>query len=394
MSAHEREASRRWRLILGSFSKQDQTDSANEQASHGVGSDKLNSVDQERDMALAYLYEREYQQRGHANESAEPSREGGNSKSRLTPTQWLSKVRKVFPKSTIEHLQKQAVDRYGLVSLLTDREVLNQSKPSMELVQTLLSFKNYLPGKSMDQVREIIRQVCAELERRLSKKIASYFSSKRLRHIYGGKKQLSNLDWSRSVRRNLHNYDKDEDTLILEHLYFYKRQENHIPWDFYILVDQSGSMSDSIIHSAVMASIFCKLKAINTHLMLFDTQVVDLTSLITDPVEALLSVQLGGGTNIGAAVAYAAEKISQPRRSMLVLISDFYEGGDANYLYANVQYLKDSGVSLLGLAALDQQSNPIFDENTAQSLEAVGMPVTAMTPDYLAQWVANNIGKT
>ncbi len=362
-----KEYERRWRLILG-------------QDSNGALPDSLNATDTARDHTLNYLYQREHQERG-----------AGLGETQITPTLWLQQVREVFPKSTVEVLQKQAIDRYRLTELLTDVNTLRQAEPNMALVQTLLSFRNQLSPEVMAEVRRIISTVCQEIEAALSQKVQAYFSSRKLRHQHGGRKQLCNLDWSRSIRRNLKNYNQEADLLILERMLFYKNEQDHVPWDLYIVIDQSGSMLDSLIHSAVLAAIFCRLAALKTHLILFDTSIVDLTDKVDDPVESLLAVQLGGGTDIGGAMGYVSELIIQPSRSLVVLISDFYEGGNPDYLYQQTTNMKESGVQLLGLAALNKDCNPDYDRNTARELTERGMSVGAMTPDHLAEWIAKTI---
>ena len=365
---------RRWRLILG----QD----------NGLQRGKpLQPVDAARDLGLSYLSRREYEERSTGEKGA-----GGDQGSKMTPAVWLQGIRKVFPESTIEILQKQAIERYKLLSLLTDADVLNKAQANMGLVQTLMSYRNHLSPSVMTEVRKIIRTVCEELEEALAQKVKARFSSRRLRHLYGGRNQLSNLDWNRSIQRNLKNFDKGSEMLILQQLYFNQRQDKRIPWDLYLVIDQSGSMVSSIIHSAVLAAIFCKISVLNTHLILFDTNIVDLTDEVGDPVDTLLSVQLGGGTDIASAMTYAANKVTQPMRSLVILISDFYEGGNVRALYQQVESLNDSGATLLGLAALNEDAKPDYDEATARQLVNRGMEVGAMTPDNLAAWVAEKVG--
>jgi uncharacterized protein with von Willebrand factor type A (vWA) domain len=162
-------------------------------------------------------------------------------------------------------------------------------------------------------------------------------------------------------------------------------------WQVIILVDESGSMVDSVIHAAVTAAIFFGIKTLRTHLCLFDTTVVDVTDQCQDPVESIMKVQLGGGTDIGGALAYAAGLVDNPRRTIVVLITDFYEGAPVERLLAVVKSLVESGVTLLGLAALDQRAEPNYDRATAESFVALGAHVAAMTPGELAQWVAQKV---
>ena len=127
------------------------------------------------------------------------------------------------------------------------------------------------------------------------------------------------------------------------------------------------------------------------HLCAFDTNIVDLTDQITDPVETLMKVQLGGGTDIARAVEYATGLIENPRKTMVVVVSDFYEGGQVSWLVARVRALCAQGSLVLGLAALDSEANPSVDRDTAGRLVAVGAQVGAMTPGQLAEWIAEKV---
>ena len=300
-------------------------------------------------------------------------------------------MRELFPHSTAETLQKQALERYGLDELLTDPAVLEQATPSLDLVRTLLSCRSLLPPAAMSTVRRIIRQVVRELEQKLAQKVRNSIMGVRLRGQHGGRPSLANLDWPTTLRRNLKHFNQEHDTLVLERLFFLQRQQRKLRWDIIVLVDQSGSMLDSVIHSAVLAAIFTSLQTLRTRLVLFDTSVVDVSEQIGDPVEVLLGVQLGGGTDIALAMQYAAGRVVNPRRTLLVLISDFYEGGDSSALLKTTLRLHESGVKLLGLAALDERAEPDYDHKMAQQLANRGMEIGAMTPDQLAEWVGRTI---
>lgn len=365
------ELQRRWRLVLGRDADTSTT---------------LNELDQQRDSALEYLYQNEYAQRGHAPRE-DGERSAGNETSQPSAVRWLAQVRRLFPRSTVEILQRQALDRYRLTALLSDPEVLRQAAPNIELVQTLLSFRHCLPEALMGEVRRIIAEVCREVDQRLARQVRSRIEARRIRQARGGRPSYAALDWSLTLRRNLRHYDPQGETMVLERLYYNPQRRRQLPWEIIVLIDQSGSMSPSVIHAAVLAGIFCKVRSLQTRVLLFDTQVVELDGRIDDPVETLLAVQLGGGTDIGLALQHAERLISQPRRCMLVLISDFYEGGDPAVLLNCAERLHDSGVSLLGLAALDEQARPDYDQSLAQALLARGMPVAAMTPEHLADWV-------
>jgi Mg-chelatase subunit ChlD len=150
-------------------------------------------------------------------------------------------------------------------------------------------------------------------------------------------------------------------------------------------------MLDSVIHAAVTAAIFFGLKQVRTHLCLFDTSIVDVTEDCSDPVETIMKVQLGGGTDIGKALAYAATLVENPRNTIVILITDFFEGAPVQQLLTTTKNLIESGVTLLGLAALDEQAKPNYDRDIAQQMVNLGASVGAMTPGELAEWVAQKI---
>jgi Mg-chelatase subunit ChlD len=199
---------------------------------------------------------------------------------------------------------------------------------------------------------------------------------------------------TRTIRANLGHYRPAERRLFIETPHFFSRTRKQIDqWQVILLVDQSGSMVDSVIHSAVTAACLWGLPGVRTHLVAFDTDVVDLSSEVDDPVELLMKVQLGGGTDIARAVRYGAGLIEQPRRAIVVLITDFYEGGSPSLLIRTVRELVEQGTKVLGLAALDHDANPSYDTHTAQSLADVGASVGAMTPGQLATFVAEQVGR-
>lgn len=368
----------RWRLILGPGAE----GGGQGQGGGADGTTVLGAADGQRDRMLEYLYGREYDERRYIGRGA------GRERSTLSAPQWLSGVRELFPRSTAEAMQRQALERYGLSELLADPQVLAQATPSMDLVRTLIACRSLLPDACMAEARRLIRRVVQELEARLSRSLRDRVRGRRQRGRHGGRPSLAALDWPTTLRRNLKHYDPESGSIVLERLYFNARHRRQLPWELILLVDQSGSMVDSVIHAAVTAAIFSGLSVLNTRLVLFDTQVVDVSDRLGDPVDVLLGVQLGGGTDIAAAMAYAASQIGNPTRSMLVLVSDFYEGGDREALLAQTRRLAGSGVKLLGLAALDRSANPDYDHHMAQALTACGMAIGAMTPDRLADWVA------
>lgn len=214
-------------------------------------------------------------------------------------------------------------------------------------------------------------------------------SGRRNRFSYSLIKHSQNFDYKKTIRHNLKNYNPDSGQLIIERTFFNSRVQKHLEWEVILCVDQSGSMSDSIMYASVCASILASLPSVATHLVVFDTQVVDLSHMAHDPVEVLLTIQLGGGTLIGQAIDYCAKKITNPRRSILIVISDFEEGGSLAHLYKSISKLNEQGTKLLGLAALDNNANPCYDPYVANELSSRGMNIGAMTPEHLATWLGD-----
>lgn len=240
--------------------------------------------------------------------------------------------------------------------------------------------------------RKIVHQVVEEIMARLAKEVRQAFSGVRDRRRRSHIPLARNFDFKSTLRANLQHWDPKRGKLYIESPRFNSRIKRHSEqWQLVLLVDQSGSMVDSVIHSAVMAACLWQLPGIRTHLVAFDTSVVDLTADVADPVELLMKVQLGGGTHIASAVEYARQLIEQPGKSVIVLVSDFYEGGTSSSLIHQVKQCVQSGIKVLGLAALDSTATPCYDRDMAQALVNVGAQIAAMTPGELASWLAENL---
>jgi Mg-chelatase subunit ChlD len=361
----------RWRLVLGRFA-------TSRLPSRG------DAQQQRMEAALDYLYSKEYRGRGLREEGTS----GGDEASQFTIPSWLSEVRELFPRETVEIIEKHALERYGMTELITDAETLASLEPNLELLKTLLSFRGHLKGEVLEQARRIVRHVVEDIRKRWETEVRQALSGRLNRFRHSPLKAAQNFDWRTTLRRNLKHYDPHRKSVVLQEPRFFSRNTRHLPWDVILCVDQSGSMAESVIHSAVMAGIFAGLPSLRVKLIAFDTAVVDLTSQAADPVEVLMSVQLGGGTNIAGALGYCEKLVEQPRRTVLVLVSDFIEGGSASAMLATVKRLNESGVVLLGLAALDASAVPVHDPQMAQRLVEEGMEVAALTPKQLAGWLA------
>ena len=357
----------RWRLILGT--------NADEQMQ--LSDDHLEQMDQ----ALDFLYAREAP-------SDVRDTKGGLGGSNPTVAQWLSKVRTLFPKETSEILQRHALERYQLTELLADREILERMEPNQALLETVLSLKHMMKGPVLDAAHRIVERVVADLTEKMRTDIRQSALGKLDRNSRSGVRSLRNLDFRRTIRDNLAHYDREKKQLLLEKVHFNGRIKQYHPWRVILAVDESGSMMGSIIHSAVMAGIFAKMPMLDTKLVIFDTAVVDLSGLTDDPVEALMSIRLGGGTDIAGALRYCQDLITFPHKTMVVLVSDLCEGGSRTNLYGVCHDIIESGAKLIALTALDDKASPAYDRKTAQTLADLGAYVGAMTPAKLADFMA------
>ncbi|MFC9996829.1 VWA domain-containing protein [Nocardia sp. NPDC127526] len=365
----------RWRLILGAA------------GSCVTGSARLSAEAAGRDAALDWLYERD-----DDLARRDIRRTGGDGPSIVHAVDWLDDIHTLFPKTTIERLERDAVQRYGLHEVLTDPGVLERLEPNTELLGAVLRTKHLMNPEVLRMARRIVEQVVRELMERLASEIRTSFTGTRSRRP-SRIARAADFDFPKTVRTNLAHYRPEERKLYVETAHFRARTRRHIDnWQVILLVDQSGSMASSVIHSAVTAACLWNLPGIKTHLLAFDTAVVDLTREVDDPVELLMKVQLGGGTDIARALAYAAQLVEQPRRTIIAVISDFYEGGDENWLVRTAASLVAEGATVLGLAALDEQADPVFDHAMGRRLADVGVHVGAMTPGELAGFIAETIG--
>lgn len=364
----------KWRLILGKYSE---------------GNMGLNPNYAEMDEVLEFLYSREYsEEQGIRKDEEGNGKMGGRGASQLTVPQWIGKVRKLFPKETVEIMQKQAISKYNLTELLTDEKILKEMQPDMELLKNILMFKDMMNPQVLRTAKGIIEEVVKEIEEKLRKEIVEAFSGKKNPYKSSSVKTMRNFDFKKTIRKNLKNYSKELGTIIPKNVYFSSRIKKQNEYSIIIVVDQSGSMVSSVIYSAVMAGIFSSLSSIDTKLIVFDTSVVDLSDYVSSPVETLLSVQLGGGTDISRALDYAITKISQPSKTIVVLVSDLYDGYDYRQMYTRVHEIVESGAKMFVLPALDFDAHGSYDKNAAIKMASLGADVAAITPKELAQWIA------
>ena len=371
----------KWRLILGKYAKNQIS------FKESIGQEKVLELEEsgrqitymEMEDLLDYLYSRE--------QGEDIRKEGGSGSSQLTVANWITKVRTLFPKKTVEILERHALENYKMTELLTDKEVLEKLEPNQELLKTILQLKHLMKGEVLETAKRIVAKVAKEISEKLEQDIRRSVIGKVDKNSDSKVKSMRNLDIKRTIRKNLKNYDIENQRLVLEQVYFNSRVKNYNKWRVVIAVDESGSMLDCIIHSAIMAGIFAKLPMIDTKLVIFDTQVVDLSGQIEDPVETLMSIQLGGGTNIAGAMAYCETLMENPHRTIVVLVSDLCEGGSTTQLYSVSRSIIESGAKFIALTALDMDANPSYNRRVGQQLADLGAYVGAMTPEQLGDFV-------
>lgn len=368
----------KWRLMLGKYSEN--------QISFNQENSRVNYM--EMDDLLDFLYSREYSEE---NGVRRDSRSSSKDMSNLTVPKWITEIRRLFPKSTVEILEKHALEKYDMNELLTDKEVLEKLEPNKELLKNILQMKHLMKGEVLETARMIVKKVADEITKHLESEVKRNITGRINKNKSSLIKCSKNIDFKKTIKKNLKNYDLDNKTMVIDKVYFNDRIKKYNPWQVIIAVDESGSMLDSVIHSAVMAGIFAKLPMLKTNLVIFDTEIVDLSGYIDDPVETLMSVQLGGGTDIAKALRYCEGLIENPHRTMVILISDLFEGGGYGNMYAASKAIIEGGAKLIALTALDINSSPDYDREAGKKMAALGAEVAAMTPGGLSKWIAEII---
>jgi Mg-chelatase subunit ChlD len=356
---------RRWRLILGG----DEADGI------GVG---LRGADAAADRALAALYDGD--------------RTAGLGGSAPGVARWLGDIREYFPTSVVQIMQKDALERLDLKGMLFEPELLATVEPDVNLVGTLISLGRAMPSKTRETARIVIRKVVDDIERRVANAMRQSIAGALNRSTVTRRPRHADIDWDRTIRKNLRHYQADYRTVIPEVLLGHARRQSSLR-DVVIAVDQSGSMAASVVYSSVFAAVMASIKAIQTKLVVFDTAVVDMSEALDDPVEILFGTQLGGGTDINRAVGYCQSLIRRPADSIFVLISDLYEGGVEDELTRRIGSLVSSGVTVIVLLALSDQGAPSYDRRLAARLAGLGAPSFACTPDLFPELMAAAIGR-
>ncbi len=359
MSGHE-ERLRRWRLILGE-----------------AAGFPLPAVDIGMDSALQALYDA-------------PERSANLGPSAPNVARWLGDIRKYFPAGVVRVIQADAMERLNLRQMLLEPETLDALEPDVNLAATLISLKNVIPARTRETARLVVRKVCDELERRLANKMRQAVMGSLNRAARNRRPRHSELDWHRTIRANLRHYQPAYRTIIPVTRIGHGRKRSSLK-EIILCVDQSGSMAASVVYSSIFAAVLATLQAVRTNFVVFDTNVVDLTDQLADPVDVLFGTQLGGGTNINQALAYCQTLIRAPDATIVVLISDLYEGGFTEEMMRRAATITQSGATMVALLALSDSGAPGYHHKNAAALASLEIPAFACTPDAFPELMATAI---
>ena len=375
----EEEYLKRWRLILG----------GNEADGTGI---TLTPEEQRIDQSLEAVYDSD--------------RRGGLGSYAPKVSRWLGDIREFFPQTVVQVIQRDAIKRLNITSLLTEKEMLETVVPDVHLVATLMSLSRVIPEKNKEMARQVVRKVVDELLRKLSAPTQQAVTGALNRSARRRNPRYNEIDWKTTITKNLKNYQPEYKTIIPEVRIGYGRKRKAMK-DIILCLDQSGSMGTSVIYSGIFGSVLASIPAVNTRMVVFDTAVVDLTDDLQDPVDLLFGVQLGGGTDITRALTYCQGVITRPQDTVLVLVTDLYEGGDPREMRKKFVSLVNSGVQLIVLPALNDDGAPSYDKNHAEFLANIGVPTFACTPDKfpdlmaaalskqdIGMWVSQNVKST
>ena len=314
-------------------------------------------------------------------------RKGGLGPSQPNVARWLGDIRTYFPSSVVRVMQQDALDRLGLQQMLLEPEMLAAVEPDVHLVSTLLSLKHVIPRRTRETARVVVRKVVEDLQRRLRQRTVQAVSGALSRATRSRRPRVREIDWDRTIRANLRHYDIERRLIVPERLIGHGRRRSALR-DIVLCVDQSGSMATSVVYSGVFGAVLASIPALKTQMVVFDTAVVDLTEDLSDPVDLLFGTQLGGGTDINRALAYCQQIITRPMQTILVLISDLFEGGDAEDMLKRAAALVHSGVTVVCLLALSDRGAPGFDQRHAAAFAGLGIPSFACTPDLFPELMA------
>ena len=367
---------RHWRLILGQ-------DAQPALGGMGGGGCSLTPAEAEIDAALGAIYDDIPE-----DDDTPKKRSAGLGASAPRLAKWLGDVRSYFKEDVVSVIQTDAIERKGLKQLLFEPETLKSVQPNVQLVGTLMSLSGRIPERTKDTARMVVAAVVDEIKKKLEQQIRQAVTGALNRREHSPIPSATSIDFKRTIGRNLKNYRPELGTIVPERVSFFSRAPRLNAYTVIVDMDQSGSMADSVVYGAVCGSIFASIPALNTRVVAFDTEVVDLTEKCgNDPVGMIFGVQLGGGTDINKSVAYCEQFITDPKKTLFILLTDLYEGGNEAQLVRRMGEMRAAGVKAICLLALAVGGAPCYDERLARKLAALGIPCFACTPARLPELV-------
>lgn len=341
----------RWRLMLGKDA--------------GDCGEQLSASQMAMDKALAKLYD----------QGKLGNREVGK---------WLGEIRDFFPASVVQVMQQDAVKRFNLVNLLTEKEMLDNVVPDVNMVAQLVGLRGSIPEANKETARQIVRQVVADLMKRLTQPLQQAVTGALNRSNRIRNPRYRDMDWKRTILKNLEHYQPEYQTVIPEKRFGFGRKQQGVR-EIIICLDQSGSMLDSLVFASIFGAIMASLPSLKTRMVVFEDDFADLTDIMQDPMDILFGqVSLRGGTDINRALQYCETHITRPNDTVLILISDLYECGNEAKMRERIASIIQSGVQFVALLALNDKGKADFDKDNAQFIANLGAPAFACTPDKFA----------
>ena len=374
----ENEVLQRWRMVLGG-GEADGTDVQLKGEAAGM------------DAALGALYE--FERKKSFDYGAEKGA-GGSGKSQPAIARWLGDIRKYFPQQVVQVMQNDALKQPELQrKLMFEPEILEQATPDVHLVATLMELGKMIPAKTRDTARRVVQRVVEDLMRQLEQKTIQAVTGALHRSVRNRRPRLNEMDWDRTIRQNLRHYQPEYKTIIPEVRIGFGRKNRKSLKDIVLCIDQSGSMGTSVVYSAIFGAVLASVPTVKTQMVVFDTEIADLTDELKDPVDLLFGVQLGGGTDINRALNYCQGIMTKPNDTILVLITDLYEGGNEQQMRQRIEDMHRSGVQVVVLLALSDDGAPAYDRQNAHFIAGLGIPVFGCTPDLFPMLMAAALAK-
>ena len=314
-------------------------------------------------------------------------------RSKVRLNTWLGDIRELFPHQQTLFLQKEAIDKMGIGSLLFEKEVFDSLTPDIDLIRTILELKDQIPPDRTEDIRDLVRRYARDVEEKIRWSIENTLSH----HFEKGQPTIfprkNEIDWPKTIKRNLKNYQSDLKSIVLKQKFGYEKKKQGFPV-ILLAVDSSGSMMESMILSAIIGSILAHIRTIETRLILFDHEVADLTDYLENIVDLLFHIELGGGTNIQRALNYLHTQVRHPEETYIFLISDLYDNRTDEGVYRKILELQHEGISVHCILSMDDKGSYRYNKKLATALTDAGIPCYSSSPDRFAEVLGEAVAQS